>query len=108
MNRADAYGVLSRELRKWQNCPYPQIVALIDRSLPAIVVRVGEEDVTVRVCMRWANEKKGTIQVEAAADGPSCWNLERLEESIIVSPGQSATERSTAATDPAIRYGGRR
>ena len=32
---------------------------------------------------------KGRIRVEATADGPSCWRLERLEEAITVSPSHA-------------------
>lgn len=40
---------------------------------------------TVRISVQWADEKKQTLRVQATADGPSCWKLERLEECIVVS-----------------------
>lgn len=88
MNRADAYAVLSRELRAWQQRPYEQIAAIVGQPPSETIVRVGQEDVTVCVGVQWADERKGTLRVEATAAGPSCWALERLEESIIVSPAK--------------------
>jgi hypothetical protein len=48
----------------------------------ARTVRIGGEDYKISISVQWANEMKGSILVEACADGPSCWRLERMEESI--------------------------
>lgn len=81
MDRGEVYAALARELWVWEGRPASERV-----------VRVGGEDVTVRVSVRWGNERRGTLRVEAVADGPSWWRLERLEESAIVGRGQSVEE----------------
>jgi hypothetical protein len=84
MNRDDAYALLSRELLSWQHRPYEQLVSQVDQPASERNVRLGEEDVTLRVAVRWASEKKTAVRIEAVADGPSWYRLERLEESIVV------------------------
>ena len=88
MNRADAYAVLSRELESWRHRPYDQLVALVDRPESERTVRIEQEDIIVRVAVHWANEKKVALRLGATADGPSWFKLERLEESILVCPGE--------------------
>jgi hypothetical protein len=56
---------------------------------------VEGEVIDVEVCVRWAGAKPGAIRVEAVANGPSCWRLERLEEAVVV----SAVQSSAAADD---------
>jgi hypothetical protein len=84
MNRADAYALLCRELASWHRRPYDKLVQLAGQPPSERVVRLGEEDVTLRIAVRWANANTGSVRIEATADGPSCWRLERLEESITV------------------------
>lgn len=92
MHRADAYAVLARELQTWQQRPYNQVAALVDQPPSETLVQVGQETVTIRASIRWANRKKGTVRVELTADGPSCWRLERLEESIVITPDLPTAE----------------
>jgi hypothetical protein len=86
MNRAGAYSLLSRELSSWERRPYEQLVGLIGQPESQHVERVGGEDVTVTIRVRWADATAGALRVEAVAYGPSCWALERLEESVVVQP----------------------
>lgn len=89
MNRAEAYAILSRELDSWRCRPYEQLVARVDQLESQRTVPVGQEDVTVRVAIRWTDEKHTALRVEAVAEGPSCFRLERMEESIVVSPDET-------------------
>jgi hypothetical protein len=86
MNRADAYSILSRKLSSWQRRPYEELVALVGQPESQHVERVGGEDVTVSMRVRWADTRAGTLRVDAVAYGPSCWALERLEESVVIHP----------------------
>ena len=88
MNRADAYAILSRELDSWRQRPYEHLLALVGRPPSSEIVLLGTEDITVSVKVRWADAEKNLLRIEASADGPSCWRLERLEESIIVGRNQ--------------------
>jgi hypothetical protein len=88
MNRSDAYLVLSRELNAWREIPYGQLVKFIDEPMISRSARIGEDIVAVTVRVRWADAKRRRILIEATADGPSCWRLERLEESILIAPDE--------------------
>lgn len=91
MNRKDPYLVLARELQAWQQRPYSQLVDLVNQPATETIVKLAEEEVSLRVELQWANSKNGTIRIKATAYGPSCWKLERLEESIVVSPQPGTT-----------------
>jgi hypothetical protein len=86
MNRHDAYALLCRELEAWKQRPYAQLVSLVGQPPKETAVPVGHEEVLVSVRVRWEHETKRTLRLEAIAYGPSCWKLERLEESIVVHP----------------------
>jgi hypothetical protein len=47
-------------------------------------VRLVGEVIDVEVRVHWAAAGREAICVEAVANGPSCWRLERLEDSITV------------------------
>ena len=91
MNRGDAYALLSRTLHTWQQRPYDQLAALVGQPARESVVRLGEEEVTIRVRVIRAHGTREALRIEAAAEGPSSWRLERLEESAVVAaPGHLA------------------
>jgi hypothetical protein len=85
MNRSDAYGVLSDELRSMSHLGYDCLLSRIGQSTRRVLA-LGPEEVAVETHVRWHDAKKRAIRIEATAYGPSCWALERLEESIIIRP----------------------
>jgi hypothetical protein len=85
LDRAEAYAKLSAELERWRGLPFGDLVSLVDASPSVTSVSVGAENIEVVVRIGWAKDKPGAIRVEAIANGPSCWKLERLEEAVIVS-----------------------
>jgi len=86
MNRAEAYAILSREPGVWRARTYDRLVGCVGRPAASRIVRIGQEDVTVTVEVSWADERKRSLRIAATADGPSCWRLERLEETVEVGP----------------------
>jgi hypothetical protein len=90
MDRAEAYAKLTAELERWRRLPFGDLVSLIGTSPSVASVLVGAEIIDLEVRIMWAEAKPGSIRVEAVANGPSCWRLERLEEAIIVSAPQSS------------------
>ncbi len=90
MDRAQAYATLAGELERWRHLPFDDLVSLVDTSPSVKSVPVGAEVIDVEVRVRWADVRRGALRVEAVANGPSCWRLERLEEAITVSPPKSS------------------
>jgi hypothetical protein len=90
MNRGDVYLVLADELEAWKRRGFQAALARVGQPAVARIERVGSEEITVCVCVRWNSEKRVTVRVEATADGPSCWRLERVEESLLLQPDESA------------------
>jgi len=85
LDRAKAYATLSEELERWRRLPFVDLASLVGDPPSVRSVVVGGEVIDVEVVVRWAGAEPGAIRVEASANGPSCWRLERLEESVIVS-----------------------
>jgi hypothetical protein len=90
LDRAEEYAKLTAELERWRRLPFGDLVSLVGASPSVTSVPVEAEIIHVEVRIRWAEAKPGAIRVDAVANGPSCWRLERLEESVIVSAPRSS------------------
>jgi hypothetical protein len=86
MNRNDAYAILAAELESWRRLGYSALVKLVGQPSTTKSVPCGSEEISIRVQVRWANATNGSVRVEATADGPSSFRLERLEESVTIPP----------------------
>jgi hypothetical protein len=86
MKRTDAYAILTTELQSLSQLNYSALVKHIGQPPTAKSVTAGLEEISVRVQVSWADSKRRSVRVEATADGPSPWRLERLVESVTVSP----------------------
>jgi hypothetical protein len=90
LDRVEAYAKVAAELERWRRLPFGDLVGLIGFSPSVTSVSVGTEIIDVEVRVEWAKAKPGAVRVEAVANGPSCWRLERLEEAFIVSAPPSS------------------
>lgn len=90
MNRGDAYGVLANRLEQYRSRGYDALLPLVNEPAASETVRVNGEDVVVDVAVVWKDKMRGTLCVWATASGPSTWMMERLDERIVVRPGQPA------------------
>ena len=86
MNRNDAYTILAAELESWKRQGYATLVKRVGQPTTNKSVGAGQEEISIRVQVKWADAGKGTVRVEATADGPSSFRLERLQESVTISP----------------------
>jgi hypothetical protein len=86
VNRTDAYAILATELQSWSQLDYSALVKHIGQPVTPKSVTAGQEEISVRVQVRWTDSKRRSVRVEATADGPTSWRLERLVESVTVSP----------------------
>ena len=85
MNRGDAYRVLAAEIHTISKQGYESLVSQVGQTTQRSF-SVGQELLTIEMLVRWDDLKKRTIRIDAKALGPSCWRLERLEESVVVRP----------------------
>ena len=87
MNRADAYSLLARELSVYDADGYERALELRDKPARTREVWIGDEPVTIEICVTWADEKRRILQVEGVAYGPSSFQLERVRAALILAPG---------------------
>lgn len=84
LDRVEAYAKLFAELERWRCLPFDDLASLVGVPPSVASVCIGAEVIDVEVRISWAEAEPGAIRVEAVANGPSCWRLERLEETVIV------------------------
>ena len=85
MDRQTAYVALAEELERQRRLPLGDLVSQVGAPPFVKAVQLGDEIIDIEVRLRWADSRHSTIRIEAVANGPSCWSLERLEEAITVS-----------------------
>jgi hypothetical protein len=90
VNQGNAYREVAARLERFRACGYDALMPLVDGPTISETVRVAGEDVLVEVAVRWEDEKRRTLCVRATAYGPSTWETQRLEERIVVRPGDRA------------------
>jgi hypothetical protein len=86
LDRDKAYSMLARELERFRRFPRPDLVRCIGSPAIERTEWVGAEPLTVEIRVEWADEDAGVIPIRATSNGPSCWRLERLEETVLVRP----------------------
>jgi hypothetical protein len=93
MDRAAVYPVLALELEGWRRLPSNDLRSRVGDPPQVKSVTLGSEVIDVDVRLSWAGQKRRSIRVEAVANGPSSWRLERLGEAIFVT-GPEGCDRS--------------
>ncbi|HEX4414715.1 MAG TPA: hypothetical protein VH107_13865 [Lacipirellulaceae bacterium] len=63
---------------------YQALVVKFGQPPQQTLARIGQEDVIVEISVQWVDQKRRALRVIATANGPSCWNLQRLDESILI------------------------
>jgi hypothetical protein len=86
MDRIRAYALLAAELERWRLQPRQQVAARVGGPAVSVLEMVGNEPVCIKVKVRWADDRRTHLRVEAVAYGPSNWKLKRLEEAITLEP----------------------
>lgn len=86
MDRILAYATLAAELERWRRRPFDDLIRLVDAPPSVTAIDVGGAVIDIEVRVRRASV--GSIRIEAKANGPNWWRLERIEEAITISlPG---------------------
>jgi hypothetical protein len=63
MNRGEVYSILSEELAAWRLRGFESTRELIGRGAATKSVRVGTEEVTISIEVRWTNEKRDALRL---------------------------------------------
>ena len=88
MDRSELYRLLLPHLEQARAKPYAEIVAAIGTvERHEVPYHLGE--VFVEVVTEWRDQTSGTILITASAFGPSCFNLQRLDEFAVVEAPRS-------------------
>ena len=86
MRRGAAYEVLAQVLADATREPYGDLVRRVGAPPNVSEAILEGEPLVIELRVGWLNREAGTLRLTAQADGPSCWRLERLEESVTVAP----------------------
>lgn len=86
MQRAAVYEVLARVLSAAMREPYRDLVTRAGAPPTVSEAIVGGDAVAIELRVSWLNRDAGILRLTAQGNGPSCWKLERLEESVSVAP----------------------
>jgi hypothetical protein len=84
MHRANAYAAVTEELRRWSQMPVADLLTRVNRPPEVREVTVQREVLMIEVAASWADAKHTSIRIEATANGPSHWRMERLIERVVV------------------------
>lgn len=82
MQTADAYYALSKSLQAVVARPLEELMALVDVTLVAQTVKVGDEDAEIEVRVRWADRHRSSLEITGVLRGPSTWHHQRFEERV--------------------------
>jgi len=84
MERANAYAALASELEQWRLRSAAELASRV--GAPPVVrhVEVAGEMVSIEVSVAWVDTAQDKFKIEAVANGPSHWTIERLVERITV------------------------
>jgi hypothetical protein len=85
LDRTEAYAILAGELERMRLLPFDDLACRAGAPPSVTSIPAGSETLEIEVRVAWADARRGILRIEAAARGPSCWRLERLEKSIVVS-----------------------
>jgi hypothetical protein len=84
MHKGNAYAVLSEEMAKFSRTPLADLMALIGKPATRKDVNVAGEILSVELVVAWADQTHRSLRLEAIANGPSHWHLERLVEHFVI------------------------
>lgn len=80
--------MLVRVLADSMREPYGNLVQRVGAPPTVSEASVNGEQLTIELRVSCLNREAGTLRLTAQGNGPSCWKLERLEESVsVLRPG---------------------
>ena len=84
MHKATAYALLAEELETWRKKSVDDLAALAGQPAYSREVNADGELLRVEVAVSWVDTTRENLKLEAVANGPSHWQMERVVERIIV------------------------
>jgi hypothetical protein len=82
MKRAKAYGVVAQELELWRGLAADELLRQVGAQPRVRVTDLDGEPVSIEVSVSWTDKSRTRVRVEALANGPSTWRMERVVEHI--------------------------
>jgi hypothetical protein len=86
LDRIKAYSLLVQELERFRRLPHEELIRCIGGPTSEKTVQDEAGLLVIEVRVERVENKAGAIRIRAAANGPSWWRLERLEETTVVPP----------------------
>ena len=86
MNKGGAYSLLVVELNAYRSAGYYAALNQVDAPPRTREVWLEGELVVIEMRVTWEDERRRTLRIEATAYGPNCFQLERLQEVMILKP----------------------
>lgn len=82
MKQASAYRVLAQELEVWRELAADELLRRVGGAPRVRVIDIDGEPVSIEVSVSWMDKSRTRVRVEAIANGPSTWRMERVIEHI--------------------------
>lgn len=80
MKRARAYAIVGHELEQWRDLSSDGLMGYVGQSPLVREIEIDREPVSIEVFVSWRDASRTHVRVEAIANGPSTWRLERVVE----------------------------
>lgn len=84
MHRADVTPKLWEELDRLRALPKGELLALVNSPASERFVTIANEEITIETTVTWADASRAVLRIDAIANGPSTWKLERCQESLLI------------------------
>jgi hypothetical protein len=79
-----AYAELAADLEQFRRMPYGELARRVGNPPVERSVETKDGPLKVEVTVGWAVAGGDGVRISATAYGPSCWRLDRLEETVTV------------------------
>lgn len=84
MDRHQAYAAIAEWLDRYRSRPFEVLERQVGTAVNDRVQVASGEEFLLEARVDWADARRDRLRISVTADGPSCFNLERLEERTIV------------------------
>ncbi len=94
MDRHDAYTILADTLAKYKALRFEELEGLVGKDSYERISSGSGEEYLIDIAVAWVDNRRDAIRVDASADSPEPFRLERIEEHLVVpkrAPQQSHT-----------------
>ena len=84
MDRHLAYAAIAAWLDRFRSRPFEVLEREVGTAMNDRVRVASGEEFLLEARVEWADARRDRLRISVTADGPGCFNLERLEERTVV------------------------